>query len=87
MSISDDLMLAVLAMDSYNRGYDPGLKVVGPQVGNASILEVGLPQGSEAASFFAQAYTLTNGQTIISFRGTDDPTDVLTGWVQARRAQ
>ena len=35
---------------------------------------------TQAASFFAQAYTL-NGETIISYRGTDDlAVDTLTGY-------
>lgn len=35
MAISADLFAAILAMDSYNRGYDAGLNVVGDQIGNA----------------------------------------------------
>jgi hypothetical protein len=70
MTISNDLFMAILAMDSYNRGYNPGLNIVGNQIGNASI---GLAKGDQeavAASFFAQAYTW-NTKTVISYRGTD----------------
>jgi hypothetical protein len=75
MAISDDLFLAILAMDAYNRGYNAGLKVTGAEIGNALI---GLEKGdaeAQAASFFAQAYTWNgegNGRTVISYRGTDD---------------
>jgi hypothetical protein len=74
MTISADLFRAILAMDAYNRGYNAGVNVAGPQIGNAvlsansQILGTGV---DVAASFFAQAYTLANGQTVISYRGTD----------------
>lgn len=75
MSISDDLFLAILAMDSYNRGYNAGLGdpqtgLAGTQIGNATLAQRSdTSQGSTAvaASFFAQAYTW-NGQTVISYR-------------------
>lgn len=76
MSISSDLFLAILAMDSYNRGYNAGLGdpvtgLTGTQIGTATRrTDIDLPAGSEAASFFAQAYTLGSGQTVISYRGT-----------------
>ena len=74
MAISEDLFLAILAMDSYNRGYNAGLNlavfgVSGTQIGNAEIRTDELPLGYEAASFFAQAYSW-NGRTVISYRGT-----------------
>jgi hypothetical protein len=83
MTISNDLLLAILSMDAYNRGYNSGLgdgnvglgltgrignAVIGP---NSSNLD---PPGSvgrdSASSFYAQSYTL-NGRTIIAYRGTD----------------
>jgi hypothetical protein len=82
MSISTsnpDLMRAILAMDAYNRGHNAGVKspnaplnegLTGTQIGLATI---GLRKGdleAQAASFFAQAYTL-GGKTVISYRGTD----------------
>jgi hypothetical protein len=84
MSISNDLFMAILAMDSYNRGYNEGLIVNGNQIGNATLArQSDTLQGSAGvdASFFAQAYTindtsidgLTSGQTVISYRGTDQP--------------
>jgi len=81
MAISDDLFQAILAMDSYNRGYDPGLAVTGSQIGYAFL---GLSKGNQEAkdaSFFAQAYNWL-GQTVISYRGTDDPVlDPIHGWL------
>lgn len=80
MAISDDLFQAILAMDAYNRGVvDPKLIVTGP-IGDATLLDVSPPAGSAEASFFAQAYTLSNEQTVISFSGTDAIAgDLLSG--------
>jgi RTX calcium-binding nonapeptide repeat (4 copies)/Lipase (class 3) len=83
MSVSPQLMLAILAMDAYNRGYNAGiigvngnaqtgLGLIG-QIGNATIggNSTNLGAGRDiAASFYAQSYTY-NGRTIISYRGTD----------------
>jgi hypothetical protein len=68
MAISDDLFLAILAMDSYNRGYNAGVNITGSQIGNATLLRnADDPEGvARAASFFAQAYQLANGNTVIS---------------------
>lgn len=89
MPISKDLFLAILAMDSYNRGYDPafadpdtdgteGLGGLGSQVGTARFIEESDPILSQAINFYASAYTVENGPeglngTVISYRGTDDP--------------
>lgn len=82
MPISQELMTALLSMDSYNRGYGEGilgLGGAGSQIGTATMLNYALPSGSEAAGFYAATYTW-NGKTIISYRGTDTPLDYLTGW-------
>ena len=77
MPISKDLFLSILSMDAYNRGYDAGIAGLGgegSQIGNATIgrdAEQRLSPGTaQAAGFYASAYTL-NGETIISYRGTD----------------
>ena len=79
MTISNELFLAILSMDAYNRGYlaamgtkDSGIG--GTSIGNATIGNSSSVLGTEIsqnASFFAQSYTL-DGKTIISYRGTDN---------------
>jgi hypothetical protein len=73
MAISDNLFLAILSMDAYNRGYNIGLTVNGNQIGNATLVTDSAILGTgvaQAVSFFAQAYSW-NGKTVISYRGTD----------------
>jgi hypothetical protein len=81
-------------MDSYNRGYDSGIGD-GPDglgesgsIGNANILarpnEIDIADW-QAAGFYAVAYQW-NGETVISYRGTEnydelDENDVLNGWI------
>jgi hypothetical protein len=70
MSISNDLFMAILAMDSYNRGYDPGISISGTSIGNATLRlqsDVQANSAERAAGFFAQSYTW-NGTTVISYR-------------------
>ena len=70
MSISNELFLAILSMDSYNRGYDAGISDgdandpdglggAGSIIGNATVMDVALPAGFETAGFYAVAYELT----------------------------
>jgi hypothetical protein len=95
MAISRDLFLSILALDSYNRGYNAGIKITGndtpgTKLGSAEILQ---SRGSEVPAdkgFYGIAYTWNN-EKIISYRGTDnygltnDPatgaSDLLNGWV------
>jgi hypothetical protein len=79
MPISNDLFLAILSMDAYNRGYNAGIAdpnagqregLIGTQIGNATVGARANSAGDESASFFAQSYTL-GGKTIIAYRGTD----------------
>jgi hypothetical protein len=65
MSISEDLFMAILSMDSYNRGYNAaiedgilgddgkpdGLGEAGSKIGTAVVKDVDLPTGSEEAGF------------------------------------
>ena len=77
MAISSELMYAILAMDSYNRGYNPGILLSGSNIGTATIgSDELLPAGSQEAGFYAVAYEW-NGETIISYRGTDSKGELL----------
>jgi hypothetical protein len=92
MTTSKDLLLAILAMDSYNRGYGQG--IVGlddpnAKIGTATFLTQSniIATSAEVASgFYASAYTLNDSTTVIAYRGTnaDNPgplfADVRSGW-------
>jgi hypothetical protein len=70
MTINRDLFLAILSMDSYNRGYGisvRGLGGVGSKLGKAVISpQSDIDQGSAAlaAGFYALSYT-NSGDTIL----------------------
>jgi hypothetical protein len=76
MTMSTKLFSAILAMDSYNRGYNaalPGLSdKPGTQIGNATITAFDGEKDSNAVAsgFYGIAYDW-GGTTVISFRGTD----------------
>ncbi len=73
MSTSPELLYAILAMDSYNRGYDPGIVLTGTAVGNAAIRDITVPlEDWKAADFYAAAYDTEYGK-VIAYRGTDNP--------------
>jgi len=89
MPISQDMFMAILAMDSYNRGYEAGigdgqnvvngvdedgLGAEGSQIGNAVVIQQDISEAAEAAGFYAVAYQW-NGETVISYRGTDNLID------------
>ena len=59
MPTSNELFMAILAMDAYNRGYNAGINLdpAQLQIGNATLRQDVLPQGYEATSFFAQTCT------------------------------
>ncbi len=89
MTTQQDLLLAILSMDSYNRGYGAGLIHGENVIGTATFKEdSSVIVGSdgkpihEAAGFYAASYTLADGTTVISYRGTDGDTitDVTHGW-------
>ncbi len=67
MTTSKDLLLAILAMDSYNQGYGKGLDHGKTQIGTAvfdmeSDTKVGEPGVS--AGFYAVSYTISDGITM-----------------------
>ena len=72
--MTNDLFLAILAMDAYNRGYNPSIAdlsdTVGTQIGTATISNrsSSLANSPEvAAGFYAVAYAW-NGDTIMASR-------------------
>jgi hypothetical protein len=64
--ISKGLLLAILAMDTYNRVGSGQVNVAGNQVGDAA---VGQNSGLSSDGFFAQEYNW-EGQTVISYSGS-----------------
>lgn len=78
--MDSDVFLSLLALDSYNRGYGANIGGLAEDgmIGNASIREFQPREqdGWQAAGFYAIAYDW-NGQTIISYRGTDEPSPFL----------
>jgi hypothetical protein len=83
MAISRDVFLSILAMDSYNRGYNPGIQgfsqLNGAKLGQATVIANAQDAGgvAQAASFYALAYNMTgvagfsSGEKVIAYRGTD----------------
>lgn len=80
MTISKDLFLAILSMDSYNQGYGRGIEHGKTQIGAATFRGDDVSSEAKAASFYAIAYDVnSDGPTglenkiVISYRGTDTP--------------
>lgn len=88
------LMKAILAMDSYNRGYNAGIvfgdnsesseEIIGvTKIGNYTVLlnstAAFADDAAESIGFYAIAYEY-NGEVIVSYRGTDDFLDIVYGW-------
>lgn len=95
MAIDDNLFLAILSLDSYNRGYNEGIEGLGAAgaesslIGNAKFYLQSDIEGNTAgvnAGFYAAAYDW-NGQKVISYRGTDSAielssaADIWSGWI------
>ena len=84
MTISKDLFLAILSMDSYNCGYSPGLILAGTTIGNATIgLTSSILRDSnnnpldQPAGFYAIAYRqiLADRDITISMSRPGNPFD------------
>ena len=94
MTTSKDLLLAILAMDSYNRGYGQGIAGLddpNAKIGSATFLkqsDIKSDSSEVSSGFYAAAYTTPDG-TVISYRGTDvlnplnPANDIINGWVSA----
>jgi hypothetical protein len=82
MAISRELFSAILAMDSYNRGYDAGISGLSDtpntQIGNAHVIVANGDPVAQSAGFYAIAYDMTGatnfavGEKVVSYRGTDN---------------
>lgn len=94
MPISKNLLLAILSMDSYNRGYGAGISDGGENdsdglgksgfIGSAIIVARSNDidyQEWQDAGFYSIAYDTDYG-TVISYRGTDNASD-LCGFLEA----
>jgi hypothetical protein len=89
--VNYDVFLSILAMDSYNRGYLPGIASVGglgSRIGNALFFSQSDTRAGDPgvnAGFYATAYNW-NGLNVISYRGTDNyrvfdrTSDLWNGW-------
>jgi Protein of unknown function (DUF2974) len=81
-----ELLLAILAMDSYNRGYGAGIDHGLDKIGTATFSQESDTDSASqevATGFYAASYNLADGTTVISYRGTDASPDYTTGWVIA----
>jgi hypothetical protein len=80
-----DLFLAIAAMDAYNQGYDAGIELTEHGIGTASFIADSRILGANGQrpdideSFYAVAYRW-NGETIISYRGTDNVVGDADDW-------
>jgi pimeloyl-ACP methyl ester carboxylesterase len=87
VTISQDLTYAILALDSYNRGYGEGvigLDGLGSDIANYTIIDQSDTEDGSAgvaASFYAVAYRDASDYIVISYRGTDDPAGDIPGWM------
>ena len=84
-----DVFLSLLALDSYNRGYGSlvGNLPESGKIGTATLraFKPGEQGGWQTAGFYGIAYDW-NGQTVISYRGTDFPRDWTLNQIKALRA-
>ena len=70
MSISNELMMTILSMDAYNRGYNAtlsdginvvsgvdvdGLGIEGSRIGTATVIQQDSSEAAQAAGFYAVA--------------------------------
>ena len=85
--MNDQLLYAILAMDSYNRGTNAGLRGLGrlnSEIGTATLRAEKDDAAARLVDFYAAQYdasTSAGSKQIISYRGTDNlGWDALTGW-------
>ena len=84
-ALNRDVFLSILALDAYNRGYGQNVDDLSAegQIGTANILGDALSELDAddviAAGFYAIAYAW-NGETVISFRGTNVASPAAPVW-------
>ena len=74
MTTQRNILLSLLALDSYNQGYDWNYKHEKTQIGSARLIETRTSKEEQAAGFSASHYVIGSGETaetVIAFRGTD----------------
>lgn len=86
-----NVFLSILAMDSYNRGYNLGVSglAAAGRIGKAQIFTHAIakldPEEVVGAGFYAIAYDMTGvvgfsvGEKVISYRGTDNYNPLALG--------
>ena len=94
LQLESDLMLAILAMDAYNRGYNSSLDLDAiKQIGQATVSADSSDKFNEVdtrnSGFYAVQYSW-DGKTVLSYRGTDNDgvfakpdkgaSDIWSGW-------
>lgn len=87
--MDSNVLKAILAMDAYNRGHNAGIQLQGSNLGSVTILSDSLVLGDttdengnvvrldEYYGFYGIAYQLDGGETIVSYRGTDQAPDLF----------
>ncbi len=68
MTISRDLFLSILALDSYNRGYNAGLNMSGSSLGLAQIISQDYTAAQQSVGFYATAYDVGS---VAGFTGSE----------------
>ena len=72
--MTDDLLLALLSLDSYNQGYAVTIKHGERQIGRATFIQgsATLDEAPEVEDgFYGAAYSVPGQGTVLSYRGTD----------------
>jgi len=90
-TLAQDLFLSILAFDSYNRGDRPNMDAsatTGGLIGLAEVTHqspvIALTSGNQSGRDFSATAYDWDGQTVIAYRGTDNPSlteDIIDGWV------
>ncbi len=78
--MNDTLFRAILSMDAYNRGYNPGISNLSDappsatstvRIGSAIVFNSRGDAEAQSAGFYAIAYQMADGSKVIAYRGTD----------------